>query len=78
MLRTWIALQCGDCGCQFPRTPHGVTVPCDGAFESPAALRVDAKNVGWQRYGGEDYCSECEESHRHLNIDTPKRKGGSR
>jgi hypothetical protein len=82
MLRTWIALECDDCNAQHPRHASGVTAPVDGAFESPATLRADAKQLGWQRYGGQDFCPECEKKHRVRALhspgdsDSPAKKGG--
>jgi hypothetical protein len=62
--RTWYAYQCDDCGTMAPLNAEGVTEPVDGAIYTWPMLRTEIKSMGWQNYGGKDYCPTCETKHR--------------
>jgi|GEM_PF-1795975 len=76
MRRTWIALQCDDCGALFPMHPNGTVKPEDAAIYTSAMLRTEASRTGWQRYGGQDYCTACEKDHRNAAARAAVQKGG--
>lgn len=83
MLETRLFLTCDDCGNPFPRVGN-CPAPVDAAFETPTMLRADARKGGWQRYGGQDFCSECEKNNRYRALhspddsDAPAKKGDKR
>jgi hypothetical protein len=77
MRRTWIALECDDCGAQFPRSRSGITQPQDAAIYTWSTLRDEAAATGWQRYGGKDYCPVCEKDHRNQAARAAALKGGN-
>lgn len=76
MRRTWIGLECDDerCSRQFPLSTSGAPQPEDGAIFTFTMLRAEAAKLGWQRYGGQDYCPECEIKHRNAAA---RAKGGN-
>lgn len=76
MRRTWYAYQCDDCGTQAPQNQQGVTQPVDGAIYTWPTLRTEIKAMGWQHYGGKDYCPACESRHRQEAV--PKPLGAAR
>lgn len=73
MRRTWVGLECDDCGALFPMSRTGLVAPRDGAIFTWSMLRQDAALLGWQRYGGKDYCPVCEKDHRNAAA---RAKGG--
>jgi hypothetical protein len=74
--RTWIALECDDCGAQFPRSGAGITMPQDAAIYTWPILRAEARQTGWQRYGCKDYCPVCEKDHRNQAARDAAKKAG--
>lgn len=77
MLRTWFAIECSGCNAQFPRHASGVTQPQDAAIYTGRMLRAEAHQLGWQRYGGQDWCPVCEKDHRNLAARNAAEKGGN-
>jgi hypothetical protein len=73
MRRTWIGLECDDCATLFPKSRAGIVQPQDGAIFTWSMLRTEASSLGWQRYGGKDYCPLCEIEHRNAAA---RAKGG--
>lgn len=65
MRRTWIALECDDCNALFPMARTGIVQPMDAAIYTWSMLRQEALQLGWQRFGGKDYCPACEKKHRN-------------
>jgi len=77
MRRTWIGLECDDCGDLFPKGRTGIAAPCDGAIYTWTMLRNEANSTGWQRFGGHDFCPACEKKHRNqMARDAAARIGG--
>jgi hypothetical protein len=77
MRRIWLGLQCDDdnCGTLFPMSQGATAVqPVDGAIYTWTMLRAEAAQLGWQRFGGKDYCPKCEKKHRNQAA---RAKGGN-